>query len=261
MKKIFPSISLMIAIGVIWGTIVFAENTSTQSTAATQPISTKYVSTACNSQWCTYLPLIFRVQDLVIADTDILPCKGGMISQVTIFNTSDRTIYNAVLTIQLYDNQEIIDTYTGTTGLVATFPGETNLNQKGVQNDFDEIEANITSWEYEHDPEYYPVLVLSKNFTGTETCGTVFGEIKNDTDDYLSTLGIMVTGGSCGQYTLAKAGKDILAPGEITSYEASACYHQWYCCGQFYEYSAWAQGAVAKTIYLNQIYNYTSFRD
>lgn len=160
-----------------------------------------------------------------------------------IINNSHKTVYQARIIADVFDNEVVTQTYTTTTMLPATFPGGTNPFQIGVGDlfvdlyDFPEIAVRIESYNFDNAPEYLPLTVVSKIIIGSN----LTGEIRNDTLDTIQDITVVSSGCFWG-FGGATVITPTLAPGETTNY--TSCFM--YFPGQDGEsYSVWAQGAVA----------------
>jgi hypothetical protein len=191
-----------------------------------------------------YLPIVNKPPVVRIDEADKYHGKYDWYVVGKVTNVSNKTVYDVNLTASLFLNDQLVEVITGTTGLPATFPSGSNLfkiNPKGFYS-YDEISisVDVESWSFEHDPEYLPLTVLSKNFSGGGELGHLTGEIRNDNAVPVTSIEIMVYPDT-EFVTYATPDKTSLAPGEITAYTT------WLYQPGFPEsesFTVWAQGAV-----------------
>jgi hypothetical protein len=219
--KLYLALMLLIVIG-IGGGLTFAQPTDS---------NTIYLPNV-------HKPLVVRVDD---AYEFYAKYNSYIVGKVT--NVSNQTVYDVNLTASLFLNNELVDVITGTTGLPATFPSDSNLFRFS-SNYVDDmsLEVNVESWSFEHDPEYLPLTVLSKNFSGGFEQGYLTGEIRNDNPAAVNSIEMMTYPDS-EFFSHATPDKKSLAPGETTTYTIWL-YFPSALDGE--DYTVWAQGVVDK---------------
>jgi hypothetical protein len=193
-----------------------------------------------------YLPIVSKSLVVRIDEAYVFHGKGYWFVAGKVTNLSDRTVYDVNLTASLFLNDQLVEVITGTTGLPATFPWSSNLYKIFPPDDLysEEISVSVDveSWSFEHDPEYSPLTVLSKNFSGGPEIGHLDGEIRNDHAVPVSSIEMMVYP-DVEFYIYATPDKTSLAPGEITAY-TTWLYMPGLAEGE--SFTVWAQGAVDK---------------
>lgn len=189
-----------------------------------------------------YLPNLHKPLVVRLDEAYAYSGKGDWFVVGKVTNVSKKTVYDVNLTANLFLDDQLAEVITGTTGLPATFASDSNLfrmNPKGVYFP-DEISVEVKSWSFEHAPEYLPLTVLSKNFSGGFDLGRLTGEIHNDNPVPLTSIEMMVYP-DISFFTLATPDKTSLAPGETTAYTIWL-YYPSALKGE--DYTVWAQGAV-----------------
>jgi hypothetical protein len=202
---------------------------------------------AQSTDWHTfYLPIVNKSPLVRIDKAYVFHGKGYWFVAGKVTNLTDRTVYDVNLTASLFSNEQLVDVITGTTGFSATFPWGSNLFKIFPPDDLSSegisVSVDVTSWSFEHDPEYLPLTVLSKNFSGGPDIGHLDGEIRNDHAVPVTSIEIMVYP-DVEFFIYASPEKISLAPGEITAY-TTWLYMPGFPDGE--SYTVWAQGAVAK---------------
>lgn len=183
----------------------------------------------CGDEHCIYLPLIIKPPPPVrIASSWLTSGRAGDVyvwGQIE--NVTSVTVYSVTLGANLYDNADnLLGTYTGTTVLVATFPGELNPYLIGTdlwewESDADHYDLSITSWSTSSPFEYKPVTVVSQEVTGSWPAIEVSGEIRNDYSQTLHSIRVLVEYTDVyGFYDFQRAyvSEVNLAPGETAGY-------------------------------------------
>lgn len=198
---------------------------------------------SCLQTYCIYFPIIGDQPPVKVQTADYFTPKSGPILVAGLIkNYGSETIYGARITAELYLSSSLVETITGTTLLPATFSGGTNpfiLYTNSYYDDYT-LSAQITSWTTDQQPESLPLTVLSKNASGSMEILTESGEIRNDQPVTLANIQVVVDG-SVSRYTAAILGKNMLAPGETTTYQVTL-YYPSNLPGR--DFSIWAQGEV-----------------
>ena len=191
-----------------------------------------------------YLPIVRKSAVVRIDDAYVFHGKGYWFVAGIITNLSDRTVYDVNLTASLFSNDQLVEVITGTTGLPATFPGSSNLFKIFPPDDLlsegISVHVEAKSWSFEHDPEYLPLTILSKNFSGGPDIGHLDGEIRNDHAIPVTSIEIMVYP-DVDFFIYATPDKTFLAPGEESAY-TTWLYFPGFPEGE--SFTVWAQGAV-----------------
>lgn len=194
-----------------------------------------------------YLPLLHNPEVVRLDASDIYVGRylnWYVVGKLT--NVSGQTVYEINLTAEIFLNNETMGVITGTTALPSTFPSDTNLFElypTGIDYvDGLSVDVNVNSWSFEHDPEYLPLTILSKNFSGGGELGYLTGEIRNDNLVPVTSIEMLVYPGTeFSQY--ATSDKTSLAPGETSGYSATIYFPGFSTSDSF---TVWAQGAIAK---------------
>ena len=163
-----------------------------------------------------------------------------------IANNSHTTVYNTRIRADVFEDGVLTQTYTATTWLPATFPGDTNPFMFGISMyvDFNtDLTVSVENYDFENEPEYQPLTVVSKIYIGGFETGYLSGQIRNDTPDTIQDIGVVTNGCNIIGYGRATVGSSSLTPGETTSYTSCSMYYPGSQDGE--SYSVWAQGAVA----------------
>lgn len=188
----------------------------------------------CGDEYCIYLPLIVKPPPPVrIASSQLTSDRGGIYYvEGQIENVVSVTVYSVTLGANLYDSSNnLLGTYTGTTGLVATFPGK--LNPFSIVTDIwpppepDHYDISITSWRTSSPLEYVPVTVVSQEVTGSWPVIEVSGEIRNDYSQKLHSIRVLVEYAEVpGSYDFQRAdlSEVSLSPGETAVYSTKIFY-------------------------------------
>ena len=167
----------------------------------------------------------------------------GIVGQI--INYTHETVYNVNITADVFENGILTHTYTDTTMLTATFPGGTNPYNLLVGGEYyidtnnSKLAVRINSYEFDNEPKYLPLTVVSKIYI--PTLGNLTGQIRNDTSKTIEDIEIVLDGFD-EFYTSATVNESSLPPGESTTYTAHLFYPRWQDGDS---YSVWAQGAVA----------------
>jgi hypothetical protein len=168
-----------------------------------------------------YLPIVSKSPVVRIDEAYVFHGKGYWFVAGKVTNLSNKTVYDVNLTASLFSNDQLVEVITGTTGLPATFPGSSNLFKIFPPDDlFSEgisVLVDAKSWSSEHDPEYVPLTILLKNFSGGPEIGHLDGEIRNDNPVPVSSIEIMVYP-DVDFFIYASPEKTSLAPGEESTY-------------------------------------------
>lgn len=180
--------------------------------------------TGCREDVCFYLPLVLK-PSLVKITYAYLTIPGKQADWMvvgTVRNvTSNTTVYSVTLVADAFDKEStLLGTYTGTTGLVATFPGTTNpfhiwTDLWGSTTHVEYAKVWIDSYSETHSREYRPITVVSANILQGRT---VSGEIRNDESGTLSGIEVLVQADINPPYRYATLGTATLSPGETTTY-------------------------------------------
>jgi hypothetical protein len=193
-----------------------------------------------------YLPIVNKSPVVRIDEAYLFHGKGYWFVAGKVTNLSDRAVYDLNLTASLFLNDHLVEVITGTTGLPATFPWNSNLFKiippDDLYSEEISVSVDVESWSFEHDPEYLPLTVLSKHFSGGPDIGHLDGEIRNDHAVPVTSIEIMVYP-DVDFFIYATPDKTSLASGEITAY-TTWLYMPGFPDGE--SYTVWAQGAVDK---------------
>ena len=193
-----------------------------------------------------YLPFVSKSPVVRIDEAYVFHGKGYWFVAGKVTNLSNKTVYDVNLTASLFLDGQLVEVITGTTGLPATFPWSSNpfkifppddLFSEGIS-----VHVDAKSWSFEHDPEYLPLTVLSKNFSGGPDIGHLDGEIRNDNPVPVSSIEIMVYP-DVEFFIHATPDKTSLAPGKVSAY-TTWLYYPGSLDSE--SYTVLAQGAVDK---------------
>src|SRR6266566_4997067 len=98
--------------------VLFAPASSRASTRAA----------SCAQPGCVFLPIVLRPPPIAVADLwDTRARDGSVRFGGFVVATGSQPVYDAIIEATLYDgNDQLISTWTGTTVLTATLPGQEN---------------------------------------------------------------------------------------------------------------------------------------
>jgi hypothetical protein len=197
----------------------------------------------CLQASCAYLPFVGDQPPVTILNAYYFtPKYPPILVAGLIKNHGNETVYDVNITAELYLGSSLVETITGTTSLPATFPGGTNpfvLSTNSIYDNYT-LSAWITSWTADQQPESLPLTVVSKNASGSMDILTESGEIRNDQPVTLENIQVVVDG-ALSWYAAAHPGKNVLAPGEMTTYQVTLFYPSNLPGGDF---TVWALGQV-----------------
>ncbi len=183
--------------------------------------------TDCSSLYCNYIPVVTILQPVRIVDETGGRDRGGnYIIKGDVTAMTSNQVTDLVLEARVFDSEQLLGAFIGTTELKATLPGQLNPFVIGTNiSTFEHPVANLhediraIEWNSDGSPAFAPLTVVMTQTEGYMYLGTtVTATFRND--ESLPMVNIIGMAWSFCQETISDGLllADNLAPGETVTY-------------------------------------------